>query len=95
MRLCIGATYSKSKRLGLHIEQHHVLVCMGVRQIGVRLSNADEVHRHPLAALVNQLKVGMLTVIAQPAPQNRRGCNRAFTAIYMHAFAIGFHVLLL
>ncbi len=56
---------------------------------------SDEVHRDQMLSLVNELKVSVLAVIAQTAPQNGPGCNARFCAVVVNLFTVGLHVHLL
>ena len=91
----VRSALGQSLRLGLHIEQHHALVLLRQRQALMTLTHADEIHGHQMAALVQQLEIRMLSIVAQAAPQNGRCRHGTQTAVQVHALAVGLHVLLL
>ena len=77
------------------MEQDHAVVLSSQGHACVALSHTDKVHWHQVLALVQQLEIRMLPIIAQTAPEHRRSGHRTSTAVNMHPFAVGLHVLLL
>ena len=59
------------------------------------LAHPDEIHGDQVLALVQELKVSMLTIDTQTAPQHRRGAHAGGAAIQMHPLAVRLHVHLL
>jgi hypothetical protein len=59
------------------------------------LDAGDELDRHEVRALVEQLEHGMLRVGADAAPGDRRGGAADRRAVERHALAVRFHLQLL